>query len=1130
MPAIQSPSGKILQLEMENFKSYKGHQLVGPFKDFTAIIGPNGSGKSNLMDAISFVLGVRTGQLRGSQLKDLIYAFDDRDKEQRGRKAFVRLVYQMDDGVELRFTRSITSAGGSEYRIDNRVVNLDEYNGKLRSLGILVKARNFLVFQGDVESIASKNPKELTGLLEEISGSEELKKEYEQLEEKKASAEEKAALIYQKKKTIGNEKKLKKAQKEEAEKHLRLQEELKALKRERFLWQLYNIENDIQKANEDVDSEKSNRKDVMRELEKFEREAGKRKVEQAKYLKEIAQREKKIAEKSSKLGKIQPELLRFKEEIARIKAKIETNRKDVDKRKKEKGKHSKEIEQMQKSIKELNKKMELFNEKRQDSSGKLPMLDSQLQDYFRLKEEAGMKTIKLRDEHEVLERQRRTDLEALRNLEENYQQLINRKNDLDEQIKRFKDRQGEIETSSSKYKNETTSLKTELRALQEKHVNAREASAKLKTRIAELEDQLSDLTAERYENERDSRLTQAVESLKRLFQGVHGRMTDLCRPNRKKYNLAVTVAMGRFMDAVVVEDENTGKDCIKYLKEQRLPPMTFIPLQSVRVKQVFERLRNLGGTAKLVFDVIQFDPELEKAVLYAVGNTLVCDELEEAKVLSWSGERFKVVTVDGILLTKAGTMTGGTSGGMEAKSNKWDDKKIEGLKKNKEDFEQQLENIGSIREMQMKESEISGKISGLEKKIQYAEIEKKSIKDKLPQLEQEERNIIEEIDRIKPELSKARTEVDKRKTEMNKLEKRMNEIVDRIYKDFSQSVGVPNIRVYEETQLKTAEKEAEERLELSNQLAKLKYQLEYEQNRDVGSRIRKLESSISSLETDLEGIQKTMSERKETAVKITKEINNWKKEMEECKQKSEEYEKEILDWKKQASQATTSITKLNRQIHSKETQIEQLISQKQEITEKCELEHITLPVLSDAMEEDDSDGPQFDFSELGRAYLQERRPSAREKVEAEFRQKIESKTSEIERTAPNLRALDQYEAIQEKEKQVSQEFEAARKEEKQVADAFNTVKQKRYELFMEAFNHIASNIDKIYKQLTKSNTHPLGGTAYLNLENEDDPFLHGIKYTTMPPTKRFRDMEQLSGGEKTVAALALLFSIHSFTL
>lgn len=81
---------------------------------------------------------------------------------------------------------------------------------------------------------------------------------------------------------------------------------------------------------------------------------------------------------------------------------------------------------------------------------------------------------------------------------------------------------------------------------------------------------------------------------------------------------------------------------------------------------------------------------------------------------------------------------------------------------------------------------------------------------------------------------------------------------------------------------------------------------------------------------------------------------------------------------------------------------------------------------------------------------------------------------------------------------------------------------------MDAFNHISVNINAIYKQLTQSTTHPLGGTAYLSLESEDEPYLHGIKYTAMPPTKRFRDMEQLSGGEKTVAALALLFAIHRY--
>lgn len=139
--------GRIHRLEVENFKSYKGTQTIGPFFDFTAIIGPNGAGKSNLMDAISFVLGVRSSHLRGAQLKDLIYALDDSDKEAKGRRASVRLVYHQPNQEELYFTRSITGAGGSEYRIDGRLVTWDDYNAKLRSLGILVKARNFLVFQ-----------------------------------------------------------------------------------------------------------------------------------------------------------------------------------------------------------------------------------------------------------------------------------------------------------------------------------------------------------------------------------------------------------------------------------------------------------------------------------------------------------------------------------------------------------------------------------------------------------------------------------------------------------------------------------------------------------------------------------------------------------------------------------------------------------------------------------------------------------------------------------------------------------------------------------------------------------------------------------------------------------------------
>ncbi|KAK4273039.1 hypothetical protein QN277_021511 [Acacia crassicarpa] len=1123
MPSLISP-GKIHRLEMENFKSYKGLQVIGPFYDFTAIIGPNGAGKSNLMDAISFVLGVRTGQLRGAQLKDLIYAYDDKEKEQKGRRAFVRLVYQLGNGSEIQFTRTITSAGASEYRIDGSPVTWDVYNARLKSLGILVKARNFLVFQGDVESIASKNPKELTALLEQISGSDELKRDYERFEEEKATAEEKSALVFQRRKTVSLERKQKKVQKEEAEKHIRLQDQLRTIKEEHFLWQLFNIERDIEKTTDGLEDEKRSREGVMEELEKFEAEASKKKKEQAKYLKEITQCERRISEKSNKLDKNQPDLLKLKEEMARINSKIKKGKKELDRKREERRKHANDITELQRGIQDLTAKLEDLQEKSRDAGDELKLDGSDLEEYFRIKEEAGMKTAKLREEKELLDRQQHADSEAQKNLDENLQQLRNRESELNSQEEQMQTRLKKILDNSTKHKDDKANLEKELRVMQDKHRDSRKKYDNLKLKIGEIENQLRELRADRYENERDAKLSQAVESLKRLFQGVHGRMTDLCRPTQKKYNLAVTVAMGKFMDAVVVEDEKTGKECIKYLKDQRLPPQTFIPLQSVRVKPIIERLRTLGGTAKLC----KFDPALEKAILFAVGNTLVCDDLEEAKVLSWSGERFKVVTVDGTLLTKSGTMTGGTSGGMEARSKQWDDKKIEGLKKKKEQYESELEEVGSIRDMQLKESEASGKISGLDKKIHYADIEKRSIEDKLLNLKREKETIKGEIERISPELQKLNGIVEKRNADIRKLEKRINEITDRIYKDFSKSVGVANIREYEENQLKSAQNVAEERLSLSSQLSKLKYQLEYEQNRDMTTRIRELESSLSALEHDLRQVQHKEAETKLAAEKATEDINQLKEEIQEWKSKSEDCEKDIQEWKKRASSATTSISKLNRQINSKEAQIEQLIVLKQEIVEKCELEQLSLPIIEDPMDTGTSiPGPVFDFDQLSRA-LKDRRNSDRDKIEVEFRQKMDSLTSEIERTAPNLKALDQYEALLEKERAVNEEYEVVRKEESEKSARFTAVKQKRYELFMDAFNHISSNIDKIYKQLTKSNTHPLGGTAYLNLENEDDPFLHGIKYTAMPPTKRFRDMDQLSGGEKTVAALAFLFSIHSY--
>ncbi|KAG0568246.1 hypothetical protein KC19_6G005800 [Ceratodon purpureus] len=223
MPSLVGSSGRIEKLEILNFKSYKCHQIVGSYQNFAAIIADHGVGRTDLEDAISFVLGVRSFQLPGVQPGNSFYGFQDRDLgEQRGRVAYVKLVFRTGSGEEIQFGRAITSSGTSEYRINNIPVTWDIYNNTMKGLNIL----------GEVETDACKDYKEQNPVSEALSAPDELKKIHLELEIQKARSEEKMIPTHQKRKMFAAQRKLAREQKDEEDEEdvhrIRTELELKA--------------------------------------------------------------------------------------------------------------------------------------------------------------------------------------------------------------------------------------------------------------------------------------------------------------------------------------------------------------------------------------------------------------------------------------------------------------------------------------------------------------------------------------------------------------------------------------------------------------------------------------------------------------------------------------------------------------------------------------------------------------------------------------------------------------------------------------------------------------------------------------------------------------------------------------
>ncbi|CAN8212728.1 unnamed protein product [Coccothraustes coccothraustes] len=1142
--------GYLKLLVVKDFKSWRGQQVIGPFMRFNCIIGPNGSGKSNIMDAVSFVMCEKTSNLRVKSVRELIHgAHVGRPVSST---ASVKIVYCEEDGEEKTFSRVIRGSC-SEFFFNDKSVSRSAYISELEKVGILVKARNCLIFQGTVESIAMKKPKERTQLFEQISNSWEYAEDYEQKKKKMQQAEEDAQFNYNKKKSVAAERKQARIEKEEAEHYQMLIKELDEERIQLQLFQLYHNEKQISFLKNSLD-EKNMEAYIKKEALSTAEDSFKVKKKMFGILnRDQQQMEKEMRTLEASLIQQRPLYIKAKENTSYQIKKVEMSKKSLRDKEKACDKEKQNIKELEMELSDIEKAWRAFEEKteeeRMQRAAEIELGESQLQRYKELKEMARKKVATLAQQLEKLRWEDKGDQERLklnrrkkREIEETIKQTVEQVEEHEKRIEKLEEYAKICIASLTEKKQQEEVLAKEIESAT---VRMAEVNEDLNKIVGELQNARIDY----HEGRREQMRAEILESLKRLYpDSVFGRLLDLCHPIHKKYQLAVTKVFSKYMTAIVVASEKIARDCIRFLKQERAEPETFLALDYLDVKPINEKLREIKE-AKMMVDVVQtqFAP-LKKVIQFVSGNALICETIKDAKHIAFDGPvRLKTVSLDGTLFLKSGVISGGSSD-LRFKARCWDEKEINKMKERRDSLITELKDLMRIRRKEADLKQLRAQCQGTQTRLKYSQSELDLTKKKhLANLFMEKSKLESELVNIEAQHDMLNEGIVQRKEKIKEFQKKINEVEDVVFQEFCEEIGIENIRVYEQEHVRQQEEIDKRRLEFENQRTRLNIQLEY--NRDhlqkVTNSVSKLretvhkdEAEIIKLRKDEEKLLKKVNELLEEQQHLKDRLSAHKAELEKSQNEVEEFRKMMLTLNREA-------TKLQREATALETSLEEMRLRRHNLLLECKVQDLKIKLLSGSLDDisevepgaeiegtqalsgiyEREEGIQIDYSTLEIDLKELESDKDIEDQVKQMQQEIKSKEVTLMKTAaPNLRAGEKLLIARDKFQESIDAFENSRKEARICKQEFEEVKKRRYELFSRCFEHASIAIDKIYKKLCRNSS----AQAFLSPENPEEPYLEGIGFHCVAPGKRFMPMDSLSGGEKTVAALALVFAVHSF--
>merc|ERR1719150_2338901 len=426
-----------------------------------------------------------------------------------------------------------------------------------------------------------------------------------------------------------------------------------------------------------------------------------------------------------------------------------------------------------------------------------------------------------------------------------------------------------------------------------------------------------------------------------------------------------------------------------------------------------------------------------------------------------------------------------------------------------------------------KESEIQtikSQINGLKTRLRYSQTDKDNTKKKIDKLTIEVEKMRTSMESFEPTIRSIDRDLKERAAEIEKTKSSMNTVEDRIFSKFCSQIGVTNIRQYEERELKSQQDREKKKLEFENQINRISNQLEYERRRE------------EQLLTNVQKFERTVQDD-EDALETAKKIEQTQ---------LGKMEEEVSNARKDVGSVAKELQSFNKAINQLEAGIEGERAQRHSLLKQAKMDNIQIPFKKGSLDELDEGGDdesmdqstqpshiiyekeaaiEINYSSLEEGLTEVDDADDVRKVEKTLEKYISELQATITRIqAPNMRAMQKLDEAREKLEETNKEFDSARRKAKQAKMAFERAKQERHDLFMKCFDHVSNIIDDIYKALCRNQS----AQAFLGPENPEEPYLEGINYNCVAPGKRFQPMLNLSGGEKTIAALALLFAIHSY--